>query len=348
MAAGADLRRWIPRWWSGEVAGPVPAIATIVTAPAELIFRRAVAVRNHLYDRGVFGTERASVPVVSVGNISVGGTGKTPLAAWVVERLAGLGRKPAVVLRGYGRDEIEVHREINPRAIVTAHPRRLVAVEEAVRNGADSVVLDDGFQHRSLFRDLDLVLIAAERWGKNRKLLPRGPWREPVWSLQRADHVLVTRKTASVDRAGAVMDELERLGISAGFGVVHLAPGGLVPFLGNSADEGSSIHGQGRILAVSSIADPLPFRLHLEALGAEVDAMVFPDHHEFTSSDLEEIDQRAKGASAVVVTRKDAVKLRPVWRSRTKAYMLEQTVVVESGAASLERSLRRAVGMPDE
>lgn len=167
-------------------------------------------------------------------------------------------------------------------------------------------------------------------------------------SLNRADHVLVTRKTATLEDALEVVEALKRDGVSTAFGVVHLAPGRLVPLLGRAEPgENPDIRGS-RVLAVTSIAEPRPFLSQLGAMGVEVDALTFPDHHEFTAKDVETVERHARQASAVVLTRKEAVKLREMWRSETKAYVLEQSVIPETGAAELERSLRNAVGAKHE
>ena len=167
------LREWVPRWWRGE-GGAAGRVLDAVLAPGELLFRSAAAMRNQAYDRGMLRTAVGSIPVVSVGNLAVGGAGKTPVSAWIAGRLAGWGHRPALVLRGYGADEILVHRELNPGVPVLAAAHRIEAVQQAVELGCDVAVVDDGFQHRALHRDLDIALIAADGWESNPRLLPRG------------------------------------------------------------------------------------------------------------------------------------------------------------------------------
>src|SRR5690606_37512688 len=191
MAPG--LREWVPRWWRGE-AGWVGRGASAALWPAEQLFRGIVAARNRAFDSGLLRSERAPIPVISVGNLGVGGAGKTPFAAWVAGRLHEYGRRPAIVLRGYGADEILVHRELNPDVPVHAARARIEGVREAAARGSDVVILDDGFQHRAIQRDLDVVLLTADGWTGEVRLLPRGPWREDLGALRRADLVVVTRK----------------------------------------------------------------------------------------------------------------------------------------------------------
>src|SRR5690606_26022348 len=118
------VREWVPRWWRGE-AGAAGRGLELLLWPAEILFRAGVGVRNRGYDTGLLRTVAAPIPVVSVGNIGVGGAGKTPFSAWLAGRLLEWGHRPAMVLRGYGADEILVHREINPSIAVFASPRRI-------------------------------------------------------------------------------------------------------------------------------------------------------------------------------------------------------------------------------
>lgn len=344
MTGAVDrLRRWVPRWWRGE-AGWLGSAADAALAPAEALFRFASRGRNHGYDLGWLRVERAPIPIVSVGNIGVGGAGKTPVSAWIAGRLLGWGESPAIVLRGYGRDEVEVHRELNPQIPVIAAPRRASGAREAATRACTVAVLDDGFQHRALYRDLDLVLVAVEGWGARRRLLPRGPWREEPSALRRAAIVMLTRKSASPEQA----ETLEReIGVFAGEVPIvrcHLAPGGLRPLHepGGAPLELSSLRGR-RVLAVATLADPLPFQAQIRGAGAEVELATYPDHHELGPQEARHLLARAAGRT-LVMTRKEAVKLRSLLDAAVPALVLDQTPVIESGAEALDAALREAVG----
>lgn len=339
MARPSGLHEWAPRWWRGEL-GASGAALDLLLWPAEALFRAAVGARAAGYERGLLRSHAAEVPVLSVGNLAVGGAGKTPVAAWLARRLQEWGKRPAIVLRGYGADEVLVHGELNPTIPVLAEPRRTEGAARAVAGGADVVVLDDGFQHRRLRRDLDLVLIAAESWSHPVRLLPRGPWREPPGALRRAAAVLVTRKSADADRAAAVAAELRRIAPDAVLAVAHLAPTTLHGLHGGAVKPLEELSGR-RVTAVASLADPRPFALQLERCGAAVELVAFPDHHDFTPAEAAELLRRA-GASALVMTRKEAVKLRSLLPDGCDAWVLEQEVRIESGAAALERVLRSA------
>lgn len=333
-----SVRTWVPRWWAGEGGAP-GHVLDLAAAPAEALFRGVVAARNAAYDRGWLAVERAPVPVVSVGNIGVGGAGKTPLAAWIAARLREWGHRPAVALRGYGADEVQVHRELNPEVPVFAAARRINAAREAAAAGCDVVVLDDGFQHRALARDLDVVLVAAEGWSARRRLLPRGPWRESAAALRRAGVVVVTRKSADPETTARVAQEVRSLASGAVLAGCWIAPADLAPLHpGTGAAEPQG----GAVLAVAALAEPAPFAANLRERGFQVELAAFPDHHAFTAADAASLTQRA-GNRPIVMTLKDAVKLRSLLPPAVPAWVLRQTVRFTSGGEALERALRDAV-----
>jgi tetraacyldisaccharide 4'-kinase len=333
------LRTFVTRWWAGE-GGAAGAVLDAALWPAEQAFRGIVAARNRRFDCGI-GVESVPVPVISVGNIGVGGAGKTPFAAWLVGRLRGWGRKPGIALRGYGGDEVILHRELNPGIPVATAARRVEAARELVAAGCDVVVLDDAFQHRRLARDLDVVLVAAETWERAPRLIPRGPWREDVSALARADVVVLTRKSASAARAGEVAAEVEIAAPGKPIVLCHLAADGLVPLHAGEARPLSSLAGRD-ILAVAALATPGPFFAALREAGATVEESVYPDHHPFDAADALRIVSRAMGRP-IVMTHKDAVKLRPLVSTSAQALVLEQAVRIESGGDALDAELRRAL-----
>ena len=190
----ADPRRLIETVWTGR--GKRARAARTLLAPLEVLYRAVVTTRGKLYDWGVFPAEEFSAPILSVGNLTVGGTGKTPVAAAFARMLSEKGVKPGIVLRGYGGDETIVHQRLNAGVPVIAAPDRVRGIREAIAQGVDVVVLDDAFQHRRAARDADVVLVNADAWTGSARLLPAGPWREPLRSARRANLVIITRKTA--------------------------------------------------------------------------------------------------------------------------------------------------------
>lgn len=295
----------LQRFWRGERSALTPVLV-VLTLPLSLLFGAGVRIRNLLYDHGLLPSRAGPIPVVSIGNLAVGGTGKTPVSAWIARELRAQGRTPALVARGYGEDELLLHRRWNPEVPVIRAPKRLEGIREAARQGCDVAVLDDGFQHRALERDLDLVLLSPAHPLPPR-LLPRGPFREGLRSLRRAHAVLVTSKGELQEEAARVLvRELESL---PGQRPIHVVP--LVPGPWEELDGSLAPDPEGDLLALASVAEPAAFvTLVTERTGRAPELVAFPDHHPYTSRDVEEVVRRA-GGRTVVTTEKDAVKLLP-------------------------------------
>jgi tetraacyldisaccharide 4'-kinase len=316
------------RIWSGEAAGWT-RVAAAFLVPSEALFRLVVALRNRMYDNNLLPVRSSEIDVISVGNISTGGTGKTPVAAWLAARLSEAGRRPAIVHGGYGQDEPELHRRWQPAIPVVVGRDRIAAVREAAGAGADVAILDDGFQHRRLARVADIVLVAAETGLANVRLLPRGPFREPAASLGRASVVVVTRKSATLETAREVAADAERLVGVGRVAIVSIEPAGW------RCGDGAATVPDGRVLAVAALAEPEPFAENAISAGARVSGtMWFRDHHEYSVDDARRILEASAGGP-VVTTAKDAVKLSGLLPP-TRYWVLEQRVVVESGGALLD------------
>lgn len=319
----------------------------LLRVPAAL-FGAAATLRRALYDAAALPIHRLEVPVVCVGNLSTGGTGKTPMCALVADRLARRGLLPGILSRGYGsshgpNDEALLLERLLPGVPHVQDRDRVAGGRRLVERGCGSIVLDDGFQHRRLHRDLDLVLVDATRpWGLPapiagaapvRALLPRGLLREPPSSLARASAIVLTR----VSQASAA--DLERLERE----IERFAPG--KPILradhrpARLRDESGGVHAlealSGREVDLASgIGNPESFERSVRALGAHVRThRVFPDHHQYVAGDL-----AALGADrrALVVTAKDAVKLT---EGGARFLALEIDLVLTSGEAVLEALL---------
>lgn len=315
--------------------------------PAERVFAGLSGLRTLLYDAGWVKGESAQIPVVSVGNLTVGGTGKTPVAAWVARWLRDHGAHPAIVMRGYGDDEPAVHSVLNPDIDVVIGVNRVGAVDEAVQRGADIAVLDDGFQHRQLRRDVDIVLISADRWPEDIHLLPAGPWREPLSAVRRADLVIVTRKAASDVEVDRVHQRLAKVAPRVPRMSVHLALDELRRVDEMERAPLMSLAGE-RIVAISAVGDALAFARQLEAHASSVEAMSFRDHHGFTAADVARIVAASHGSARVVCTLKDAVKLRVLWpRGGPPLWYVSQRVIVERGVGGIERLLETTLRTRD-
>jgi tetraacyldisaccharide 4'-kinase len=303
----------------GSARGAGPAAARAVLRAVSVPYGWVVAARNAAYDAGVLGSRSAPIPVVSVGNLTLGGTGKTPLVAWVARRLAGRGHRPAIVSRGYAArpgvvsDEAAELALVVPGTMHVADRDRVAGVHAAAAAAATVAVLDDGFQHRRLRRDLDIVAIdATDPFGGGR-LFPRGLLREPVHGVRRAQAVVLTRAT-SVDagRRAWIRDQ-----ITAAFGgaaapawmEAEHRPVGLRAAGGHT--EPLALLAGRRVAAFAGIGNPAAFRGTLAGLGADVAAFTsFPDHHAYPPADLDRLALRMPtGVDLVVTTLKDLVKL---------------------------------------
>lgn len=338
MSSGArrPAEAWLRRWWQGR-AGAAGHLLRVVTIPLELLFRLGVAVRSRGYETGVLPTARLPVPVISVGNLAVGGTGKTPVAAWIVEALLRREHRPAVVSRGYGEDELRLHRRWHPAVPVHADARRVDAARRAVDGGATILVLDDGFQHRRLARDLDVVLLSAEHPLPVR-LLPRGPYREPLSALRRADLVVLTRKTAEGDTVEAWEALVRRAAPGTPVARLRFQPTGWLTLEGEATDPPEEV-----ALAVAGVASPEAFvAMVRERVGPPARVLVFPDHHDYELHDVEEIVREAAGGT-VVTTEKDAVKLCEHGPRLPGVRVLRLVPVFEEGEALLREAVERAV-----
>ena len=322
-------------WWSHS--GAMRA-ARLLLAPAERAMAGAVAVRNTLYDRGTLSVRSTPIPAVSVGNLTVGGTGKTPISAWLAQRLAERGAAPAVVLRGYGDDEPLVHAVLNPSVPVIVSADRAKGVGEAAARGADVAVLDDAFQHRRVARAADIVLVAADGWSIPRRLLPSGPWREPLEALRRADLAVITSKAASETEIQAARAAIAHAAPDTPVAGVALELGDLFRFGDPEARLPAGGLSGASVLAIAAVGNPEAFFAQLRGAGAAVDARGFPDHHRFTAAEARALAARAPRGGMAVCTLKDAVKLAPLWPADAPAlWYVSQPVRVGWGAGHFER-----------
>lgn len=303
------MRGVMPRLWTAR--GGAARAARLALAPAAAAYGAAVSARRRAYAAGWLATRALPLPSVAVGNLAVGGAGKTPLAGWIARRFLADGRTPGILLRGYGADEGDVHRKNVPGAIVVEDPDRRRGAHCARAAGADVLVLDDAFQRLDVRRDLDLVLVAAESSAAPRRLLPAGPWREPWAALGRADLVIVTRKAAPTSDAARMADAVAA-DTDAPIAVAHLALGAFTGLRSGRTLARSALAGA-RVVAAAGIADPESFAAQLTALGAHVTLAWRPDHHRWTAADVEVLLHARQKLDYVVVTAKDAAKLRRVW-----------------------------------
>ena len=283
----------------------------------------ATGARRWLYDAGIFSVRRATVPVLSVGNITVGGTGKTPLVEHLARGLVSRGRRPAVVMRGYGAtaaggsDEATIlRRNLGDGVTVIVNPNRYEGVQTAAReSGADVAVLDDGFQHIGLARDLDIVALDATSPFGFGRLLPAGCLREGPAALMRAQAIVITRADLPPEEdVAALRAHVERIARGACIAEAVYAPTALEPAPGGSDTKVPDIAvlDGTRAAAFCGIGNPYVFGMTIRGLGARlVYSKRFADHHPFTLDELAMVAREAgaRGAALVLTTQKDAARI---------------------------------------
>jgi tetraacyldisaccharide 4'-kinase len=345
----ATFRRLV----DGSSSGLFPAAGRLLLGGLAVPYGLAVLARNAAYDHGLLRSVAAGVPVVSVGNLTLGGTGKTPIVAWIAARMRAAGRRPAIVSRGYAArpgetsDEAAELAVLLPDVMHQADRDRPAAAARAVARGADVVVLDDGFQHRRLARDLDIVAIdATDPFGCDR-LFPRGLLREPVAGLARAGGVVLTRADAvDEDRRRQIRATVERAcgaPPTAWAEAVH-RPARLRRFSGPTLPL-ADLRGQ-RVFAAAGIGNPAAFRRTLGTLGPSIaGCRWFADHHAYADQDLEEVAAagRDAGCDLIVTTLKDLVKLRSDELAGLPVVALEIALEMISGGDDIGAAIDRAI-----
>ncbi|HEV8264264.1 MAG TPA: tetraacyldisaccharide 4'-kinase [Gemmatimonadales bacterium] len=301
------VAHWL--WWSRD---PVARVARGLLLPVALLYRGVMAARSAAYRRGWLRARRLPLPSVAVGNLAVGGAGKTPFAAWVAAFYARRGERPGVLLRGYGGDEHRVHERLVPGAIVVPDPDRLRGAERARAAGAQVLVLDDAYQRLNVARDLNVALFNTETARAAPWPLPAGPWREALGALARADLIVVTRRRASRDEAGRLAQRLAARWPAIPVAAVHLAVDRLEGMRSGRRAKLAELAGK-RVVVAAGIADPASFAVQVRASGAIVQLVAYQDHHAYSPGDVARLVRAAATADYVVVTEKDAVKLRDQW-----------------------------------
>jgi len=316
----------------GEARGPRASLARAGLWALSVVYSAVITVYWLMYRTGILRRVRLRPIVVSVGNITVGGTGKTTTIQYLGRLLTARGRRTAVLSYGYraaGKDDVSVvsdgkgvlksASEAGDEAVLLARSlpgvpvligrRRVLSGAEAERRFRPDVLLcDDAFQYWRLYRNVDLLLVdALEPWGYG-YVLPRGLMREPKRQARRASAFLVTHADlAPPDRLAALVDELAAMGRPVW--TAHHEPRGIVDLSGKPVDKVSALRGL-RVLAVSSLGDPASFEATLQNAGASVVPCRFADHHRYSAEEIGAVQKRAAAEGLrLVTTAKDAVKL---------------------------------------
>ncbi|MDO8603443.1 MAG: tetraacyldisaccharide 4'-kinase [Candidatus Omnitrophota bacterium] len=304
-------------------------IFLLLSAPFAFLYFIIIFVRNVFYDFNIFRKHKISAKVVSVGNITWGGTGKTPVVAFIAELVTRKSRRASILIRGYGNDESELLPKLTSNVPVLTGKDRVKTGVEAIENHlSDTVILDDGFQYRRLKRDLDIVCLDAVKPFGNGWVIPAGILREGLGSLKRADVFLITKSDLVSDK-----DKLERLEKK----LKSINPGAIIakaihrPLYFYKILDGEKVNIgmlQNRELAlVSAIGSPGCFEKTILRLGLKVNKhFVFRDHHLYVKDDMDKVNDYCSknNIDTVISTEKDAVKLKNL---KFTAYSLQLLVL---------------------
>jgi tetraacyldisaccharide 4'-kinase len=338
------------------------AANSLVLPPFSALYSLATRLRLAAYRRGLFSVSKLDATVISVGNITTGGTGKTPLVEWACRVLADEGKRVCVLTRGYrrqnpneqvvasdgnkilagvseaGDEPLLLATKLLGIAAVVCNSNRIAAGQWAINNLRSEVfVLDDGFQHLRLARDLNIVTIdATNPWGGG--MLPYGRLREPLSGLARADCVVLTRTEESTDLESLITTLQKMVGRTPIFRS-RMRSSGLRRLDGESVDRGSLISRP--VGAFCGVGNPASFFNHLRREGYELAfERAFPDHYSYRQADLDNIlaEAKAKGAGSLLTTAKDAVKLSPL-HFEVPCNVLEIRISIED-EAQLIQSIR--------
>lgn len=331
-----------------------PLWLLVLLAPLSALFATIVFARRLAYQHSLLSSTRMSRPVIVVGNVTVGGTGKTPFVIWLALRLQAKGWCVGIVIRGYGGQSAAWPREVHAdtpcsevgdeavllasrtKAIVVAGPDRVAAARRAIELGAEFVLSDDGLQHYRLARDAEIAVIDERRLLGNGLLLPAGPLREPRSRLQSVDLIVTTRRSPVEDaptRAATLQQDVEkRAGPPTITALAQITDA--VSLLDGSRRTLASFR-TGPVHAIAGIGNPEAFFSALQAAGLEVDGRALPDHAAATKADIMFADD-----APVLMTEKDAVKCRDIADARHWAVPLD-VELNEAEAAIVDLLVKR-------
>ena len=320
------------------------------------VYYLVLQIREICYFLGILGTVRLPIKVISIGNITLGGTGKTPMVEFLAERLKRKGRKVGVLVQGYGEkgkgedEEARLLKELLSDIPVLAGKNRIKTGKEAIeRYAVDTLILDDGFQYRCLDRDLDIVLIDATCPFANGYLLPRGFLREPLKGLKRADLLILTKiNLIEEDELVRLRKCLHRQFPSLPFLEAEYKPLFLIDLIKGDRKEIGSRYFE-KVLIFSAIGNPQAFLRTVRTFSQVEKEFRFPDHYQFKSTDVKKIIDFcvSKQIKSVICTEKDAIKIKrfiPLFLSHSLSiFSLRMRMEIKRGREKLDAFIHSTI-----
>ena len=314
--------------------------------PVSLVYSLTVEIRNFLYKTNILKTYQPEVLTISVGNLTTGGTGKTPITAKITNHLTNKGYKVAILSRGYGSklnskeiniisdgEKIYYDAKIGgdepvwlaqncPKTIVLTSSNRVQIAKYAQKLNCNVLILDDGFQHQKLGRDINIAVVDIEKQFGNKKVLPAGPLRESIKNIKRANKIIVVNKNLeqpNEEKLKSFYSYLQKLNKNASISLCNTKIDGIYEI--NSQEPLTNLC-EKTILAFSAIGQPEQFYNLLKQSGANIiKSISFADHHSYSQKDIDELLETAKdiGADTLITTEKDAVKIKTFLQIAQKA-----------------------------
>ncbi len=353
-----DSRGFVLRVLHGELCGAAPTLLRGLMAFPAALYSLLTWMRRWAYRAGLLRVHRVGVPVISVGNLTVGGTGKTPVTEWLARWLVRNDRRPAILSRGYrphallcgarpgDSDEALLLKRSLSNVPLYADPDRARAGREAAAAGADCLLLDDGFQHLRLHRDVNIVLVDALAPLAGGRVIPAGTLREPLSSLRDADALVLTRVDLVAEKKlAAIRRRLRDLAPSAPLLEAVHRPRVLAAADGSNPEPPDRLRGC-KVYLFCGIGNPAAFLRTVESLQARIAvAHYLPDHFPFRGCDLALLAEECKrcGAEYALTTEKDAVKIGGAWPGPVPLRVLRVEIEFAAGLESLESVLRAAL-----
>ncbi len=314
MSWDSSIRAMLERRKNGIVA----FLLRTALYPLAVVYSFIMKTRYKAYSENWVSRSRAPMPVISVGNISLGGTGKTPFVIMLCRLLKSMQIKPGILIRGYKSkdpyhsDEVTLYRNLLPEVKVYPGKNRVLSAIEAANDGVELLVLDDGFQHLKLMRDMDIVLLDVNSPFGGGRVFPGGMLREPIEALKRSDLFILTRvDQVSNDKLAKIQKELKKYAPNVPVLQSTHRPSRFYDMTGKSHDL-QELVGL-RVVAISGIGQPEAFAQTLRELGADVrEVVAFSDHNEYTAGQFSKALSKVDSSLIPIVTEKDAVKLNQV------------------------------------